>query len=62
MADKELDWKAWEEKVKRLRKAYNELPLKNGWFVISKLNRYATRYIEGERSQELYDSVMNMKV
>lgn len=62
VGDRELDWDAWRDRLNKFRKAYGELPVQSGWFTMRMINLYADRYASGDRSEELYDAVMNMKL
>ena len=58
----DLDWDKAKKRLDTLHKRYNELPASSSWFALSVLEKLRERFVDGERSEELYNEIMNFKL
>ena len=62
MAEPDLNWDEAEERLKKLIKRYERLPAKNGWFSLRELRKAEQRFLNGERTADLYQEIMSYKL
>lgn len=61
MMAEELDWDTAEKHLNQIRGAYAELPVMSGVFGLSMLNKLYQRFTGGERTQKLYDEMVQVE-
>ncbi len=61
MRKKEIDWTAAEKYLHEAEEAYRSIGFA-GWFGLAFMKPLRDRYTKGERTQKLYDEIMEIQI
>jgi hypothetical protein len=56
-----MDWDKAQAHLKEMTEAYQNIPMRSSWFGIGVLNGLRQRFDAGERTEELYQEILDVK-